>query len=966
MTILARVPEAAIGRRPGILSAFRAPLRMIRARRAATAVIAMLTCLLAGLPVTATPVRADAVSACGAATVTVTRVSAPVLYLDLRPTPKINSAYAAYTITNTSGSAHADLWVSAGSFSGPQISLAAKETGLTRLGALAAGASANAYFYLTAAGESEVPETHTITVHTTRPDLAAGPLCATTMTLTAESDIDAAANKVTGASSAPAPPQLGGDVTVRLTGSTGTIGAAGIFSITPASYADWPANAYKLTGVRIQMTGGTTATYRDTLYLSGMAPRDTDYTATFTFQAVGVTGSATAITPMSHISSGTQVKHTSIDGTYTALPPLMPADNHTTLALTAGPAALPASGGTSTYSAEVTNNGAVPVTLDDVTVTLPAAPAALTYRAGSVAWNGAAAPAPVAVGRQRIFLGPFTVPAATSRSLTFDLDAPATSGLYETEATAHVTTLPIDTSTLTGDHQPARARLAVAGPPPVVTSIGPASGAEAGGTEVHVHGENFIGVTGAHFGAVPATAVTVLDSEHLVATAPAGTGVVEVTVTTPSGTSPTGTADPFAYTVPVSPPPAPGNLASTGVGTALQQRTATIPAGGSVALLDGTTPVVSLTVPGEGIYTLAPVTGVITFAPASGFSGTATGVVYRVGDAHGQTGTATYTPTVTKPAAPAPLARTSTGVGTAVQSTIVVFPAGGSVALLDGTTPVVSLTVPGEGVYTLTPVTGMITFAPVSGFSGTATGVVYRIGDVYGQTGQAAYVPTVTAPPATPIPSVPVAPEVTVDGDRVQVPCVLGSGRISQCAVTLETATGKHQVLGQGSIALDATHASTRVMVPVTLNATGKAMTRRLGGVVTRARATIRPLGSSRTVTAVTPTRLTAARQPITLRPVYFDTDSATVKPADVRYLKRLRAHLGDVRAVRCDGHTDSRSTRGYNRDLAQERARAVCRILGGGTRTIAVSWGETRKRASNATAAGRAENRRTDIRLLY
>ena len=80
---------------------------------------------------------------------------------------------------------------------------------------------------------------------------------------------------------------------------------------------------------------------------------------------------------------------------------------------------------------------------------------------------------------------------------------------------------------------------------PTVTSISPASGPR--GTAVTVTGTGF--ASGAHvaFGANSATKVTLLSSTQIKAWAPAGTGSVDVTVTTPGGTSATSQADQFTY-----------------------------------------------------------------------------------------------------------------------------------------------------------------------------------------------------------------------------------------------------------------------------------------------------------------------------------------------------------------------------------------------------------------------------------
>ena len=83
---------------------------------------------------------------------------------------------------------------------------------------------------------------------------------------------------------------------------------------------------------------------------------------------------------------------------------------------------------------------------------------------------------------------------------------------------------------------------------PVVTLVTPAKGAVAGGTTVLVAGRGLTEAESVHFGAVAATAVTVSSSKSLTAVAPDGTvGTVDITVTTPAGTSPPTAADRFTY-----------------------------------------------------------------------------------------------------------------------------------------------------------------------------------------------------------------------------------------------------------------------------------------------------------------------------------------------------------------------------------------------------------------------------------
>ncbi len=88
-------------------------------------------------------------------------------------------------------------------------------------------------------------------------------------------------------------------------------------------------------------------------------------------------------------------------------------------------------------------------------------------------------------------------------------------------------------------------------PDPTVTGISPSSGPAAGGTAVTVNGSNLTGGSVA-FGGTAATGVS-CSASSCTATSPAGTGTVDVTITTAGGTSATGSADRFTYAA--VPPP---------------------------------------------------------------------------------------------------------------------------------------------------------------------------------------------------------------------------------------------------------------------------------------------------------------------------------------------------------------------------------------------------------------------------
>jgi hypothetical protein len=127
---------------------------------------------------------------------------------------------------------------------------------------------------------------------------------------------------------------------------------------------------------------------------------------------------------------------------------------------------------------------------------------------------------------------------------TLTADSPAGTGAV------HVTvTTPAGTSaTSSADQYTYTAAVA-----PTVTGLSPTSGSTAGGTLVTITGTGFTGATAVDFGTTPATNVKVVNDSAITADSPAGTGTVDVTVTTPAGTSATSSADRYTYTAAVAP-----------------------------------------------------------------------------------------------------------------------------------------------------------------------------------------------------------------------------------------------------------------------------------------------------------------------------------------------------------------------------------------------------------------------------
>ena len=83
---------------------------------------------------------------------------------------------------------------------------------------------------------------------------------------------------------------------------------------------------------------------------------------------------------------------------------------------------------------------------------------------------------------------------------------------------------------------------------PVVLGVSPAAGLPAGGGVVEVSGTGFAGASAVSFGSIAASSFTVLSPSEISAVVPAqSAGTVDITLTTPSGTSATVAADRFVY-----------------------------------------------------------------------------------------------------------------------------------------------------------------------------------------------------------------------------------------------------------------------------------------------------------------------------------------------------------------------------------------------------------------------------------
>jgi outer membrane protein OmpA-like peptidoglycan-associated protein len=104
---------------------------------------------------------------------------------------------------------------------------------------------------------------------------------------------------------------------------------------------------------------------------------------------------------------------------------------------------------------------------------------------------------------------------------------------------------------------------------------------------------------------------------------------------------------------------------------------------------------------------------------------------------------------------------------------------------------------------------------------------------------------------------------------------------------------------------------------------------------------------------------------------VLFGSDVESLNAPSTEIVQRIgKALMGvGIERVRVDGHTDASGKETYNQQLSLRRAKSVAHVLAGvGMKEENVQLrglGSSEPVASNATAAGRTENRRVSIVVI-
>ena len=404
---------------------------------------------------------------------TVLRTSHTILLADQAHADAHLCNYAAYRIT--ADAAVTDVWATIGNFAGGRITLAATDDGVYHVGAIPSGQYRMAFFYLCGdtvpnIGEVIGGQTHSVYLWDRDPSLPGATLVNTSNWALsyAHAHINANSNKIDSVTLDPWDVYLGSTFTIRVDGRTGTVGSDEHLVFTPAAHAAWPAAAFELVSVFINLpdVGGDPHDITDELVHTGLEDNsaNTPYYAIYTFRVLGMTSTDTETSPYSFIDSGQNLKHT--DVSHFVYPDIPPTLSPTTLSKSANPTLVVQSGSTTdvTFTVTFANSDDEPITLDQIRDVLPAG---FSYAAGTSVYNGSPIGDPIVSSQTLTWSGTFVVPALGSRTLVFHgtLQANPTVGTYDNCAVAFIGSTQIDTTSDTTDNAPACARVTVIAQP---------------------------------------------------------------------------------------------------------------------------------------------------------------------------------------------------------------------------------------------------------------------------------------------------------------------------------------------------------------------------------------------------------------------------------------------------------------------------------------------------------------------
>jgi hypothetical protein len=387
---------------------------------------------------------------------------------------------------------------------------------------------------------------------------------------------------VTGISPTSGPTAGVTSVTITGTGFTGATAvkfgtiAATSFTVNSATSitATSPAGSAGTVDITVTTPGGASATSSADKFTYASAPTVTGISPTSgpTAGATSVTITGTGFTGATAVKFGTIAATSFTVNSATSITAISPAGSAGTVDITVttpGGTSATSSADKFTYAAAPTVTGISPTHGPNggntkVTITGTGFTSAATVKFGATAGT--------------------SVTFVSSTQIT--ANAPA----YSTYVTVDVTVTTVGGTSATS----ANDQYSYDGDKPTVTSISPTTGPVGGGTSVTIAGTGFTSAATVKFGPNAATSVTYISPTQIIATSPAGTGTVDITVTNIDGTSNTGPSDKFTYApVPVITSSSPSSGTNAG-GTSVTIRGSGFT--GATAVSFGGTPAASFTV----------------------------------------------------------------------------------------------------------------------------------------------------------------------------------------------------------------------------------------------------------------------------------------------------------------------------------------------------------------------------------
>jgi outer membrane protein OmpA-like peptidoglycan-associated protein len=231
---------------------------------------------------------------------------------------------------------------------------------------------------------------------------------------------------------------------------------------------------------------------------------------------------------------------------------------------------------------------------------------------------------------------------------------------------------------------------------------------------------------------------------------------------------------------------------------------------------------------------------------------------------------------------------------------------------------------------------------------------------------------TTSRPPTTTAAAPPVSRPTSLRGVLASPAMLTGSAVVAGCQTDEPSITTCTVSLAGASATVAVGHRGERgatVRVPL-----GAAMVHRIQGALTgvgvRVRFTATGYATTRVLHASATTRLLTARLKLVPASGRFAPGSSSLSPAARRYLAHVAHALGHAHRVTCTGYTSTGASPdpAYRQHISRRRAAAACaQLRADGLRAqfTVIAGGATHPLATNATARGRAINRRFELTIV-